>query len=143
MASSSEIEKNVIDDVKAILDAASISDVITEADTRPEKATWVKVSCLRLRGNLPGGTLPSGMRQADVSIEAHSYYDDDTDGSALATLAGSIRDVIWRDDVLTKFNSASSYNTYYGMTAGDDLPDNEDRFRIRAIQVSLIMKPAQ
>jgi hypothetical protein len=141
MATSQEIEKNAMSDVKAVLDAAGINNVQIEGDERPEVATFVKVRCINLRGNLQGGTIPTGMYQADMAVEAHSYYHDDTDGADLFALVKDCRAALWIDTILSTLNAASTYHTYYGMSEGDSLPDTDERYRIQSMQFSLILKP--
>jgi hypothetical protein len=141
MAESQDIENNIRLDLKAILDAVPIANVITEDDERPEVAVFSKVLCVNLRGNLAGGTLPTGMYQADISLEAWSYEPDDTSGAALAARLKAMRDVILIDNILTTMNTTSTYNTYYGMLEGDSLPDQDGNYRIRGFFFSLVMKP--
>jgi len=141
MANRQQIERDCMLDAKAVLDAAGISNVIIEDAVRPSVASFACVKCVNLRGNLQGGNLPSGMYQADMEIEANSYYDDDTNGATLSTLIGAICKAIFIDDILTDLNTASTYHKYYGMLEGDSVADQDGRYRIRAIQFSLIVKP--
>jgi len=140
-ASRQQIENDARLDVKSILVTAGLSNVIVEDTERPAAATFVIVKCLNVRGNLQGGTLPTGMYQADMGAEAWSLVDDDEDSADLNTLIGSIRQAIWSDDIVTRLNTASTYHTYYAMLEGDSVPDTSDRWRIRDIQFSLILKP--
>jgi len=140
-ATSQKIEYNVMADIEERLDDAGINNVITEHNDAPDAATYVRVICLNMRDILDGGTVPTGMRQADMAVECFSHRDDDTDGEDLHTLVESVRSAVYRDDILSLLNTLSTYNTYYGLLAGDDLPDEQDRFRIRSIQFSLILKP--
>lgn len=141
MANRQQTENDVRLDLKSILDTAGISNVITEDAERPDAASFVVVKCINLRGALQGGTLPSGMEQADCGVEAWSLYDDDKTGTTLQALVGSIRQAIWVDDILTQLNSASTYHTYYALLEGPSLPDTDGRWRIQDIQFSLILKP--
>lgn len=141
MAESQNIEDNVKLDIKLRLTNEGLSNVITEEGQRPEVATFTRVRCINLRGNLMGGTVPTGMYQADMAIEAYSYYDDDTDGDDLNTLIKNIRDAFFWDDIVPDLNTISTYNTYYGMLEGDSLADVDDRYRVQSIQFSLILKP--
>lgn len=141
MATRQQIENDVRLDVKAVLDAASITNVVVETTDRPAVAVYVRVMCVNLRGNLMGGTLPTGMYQADMSVEVFSHYDDDSDAADMNAKIGEVTQALWTDDILTTLNSASTYHTYYGMGEGDSIPDQDGRYRIRAIQFSLILKP--
>jgi len=142
MASSQKIEYTVMADVAKVLTDGSISNVISEHEAQPEAATFVRVVCVNLRDNLDAGIIPSGMRTATISVECCSYQHDDTDGEDLHTLVGNVRTLIYDGAIVTTLNTASTYNTYYGLMAADDLPDVEDRYRIRAIQFDLILKPS-
>lgn len=141
MATSQEIERNAIADVKAVLDAADINNVVAAHDRQPDAATFVRVACINLRDILDAGTIPSGMKQADMAVEPHSYEADDEDGSALDTLLAACRTAIYDGAIIATLNTASTYHTYYGLQAGDDLSDVEERYRLRSIQFSLIIKP--
>ncbi len=141
--SSQQIERTVTDDVIALLDAAEIASVIRESDTMPDTATAVVVRIVNMRGNLPGGTIPTGMRQADISVDVFSHRDDDHDGETLHELTGLVRAAIWRDDVIAELNTTSEYNRYYAMMSGDDLPDVDGRMRIIALQFSLVFRPSR
>lgn len=128
-------------DIKSLLDAADIDNVIIEHTRRPESATFVRIAVLSMRDNLDSGTIPSGMRMIDIAVEPYSHEDDDGDGSRLAALVENCREVIYDDGIVASLNTASTYNTYYGLAAGDDLPDVDERYRLRSIQFSLILKP--
>ena len=141
MATSQDIENTVIADVKAVLDAASIANVVSEAVAQPSEGAFVRVAVLNLRDMLDGGQIPAGMKLIDMAVEPHSYLHDDTAGTTLGALVASVRAAIYDSAILSTLNTASTYNTYYGLLAGDDLPDTEDRYRIRSIQFSLVLKP--
>lgn len=141
MATSQAIEQSVMGDIKKLLVDALIGNVIVATEQQPEAATFVRVAVLNLRGNLAGGNIPTGMRQIDMAVEVHSYMHDDTDGSALETLTASVRTAIYDSGIIATLNTKTTYNTYYGLSAGDDIPDVEDRYRLRSIQFSLILKP--
>lgn len=141
MASSNKIEYNVCLDIKAALDAKSIANVIIETARQPEAAVFVRVACVALRSNLESGSVPTGMRQADIVVDCYSYEHDDATGSALAGLVESVRDAIYDTAILTTLNTKSTYNTYYGLGGGDDLPDEQERYRIRSLIFSLVLKP--
>lgn len=139
---SQAIEKNVMADIKALLrDDEDIKNIITETEEQPEAATFVRIAVLALRGNLAGGKIPSGMRQIDMAVEPHSYLHDDTDGAALESLTAQCRARIYDSNVINTLNGKTGTNTYYGLSAGDDLPDTEDRYRLRSLQFSLMLKP--
>lgn len=141
MANSQEIEKNAQADVAAVLAAASIERVQCEPVDLPDRATFVRVRCVNLRDALAGGTIPTGMYQADMAVECFSYSDDDRLGATLSTLVGSVRAAIWDSEILATLNSASTYHTYYGLLAGDSVPDTDGRYRILPLIFSLILKP--
>lgn len=142
MATSQLIEYNVMSDIKAILVAGGISNVILDCEEQPEVATFVRVSCISLLDNLDTGTVPSGMRRATVIVECNSYQSDDTTGTALHTLLASVRSYIYQSTIVSVLNAATTYNTYYGMLAGEDVPDEDERYRIRSLTFDLILKPA-
>ena len=142
MASSQQIERYIMADLVGLITAASISNVVDQDSEQPKVATLVVVRCLNLRSNLAGETVPIGMRQADMAVDCYSYFDDDKNGNALNTLVASVRAVVYNSSIVANLNSQSSFFTYLGMMAGDDLPDEEERYRIKSIQFSLVMRPA-
>jgi len=143
-ASSQQIEHTVAEDLIALLDGASISNVIREQEDAPTGvASYVVVKVDNMRGNLPAGTIPTGFRQVDMNVEVLAHADDDTTGSVFNTLIAAVRTVIWDDAIIASLNAASTYNTYYGMMTGDDLPDMDGRWRVMALQFSLVMKPSK
>lgn len=142
MASSQKIEYNVMSDVKGVLDDAGVSNVITEEETRPEASVFTIVKCLNLLGNLPGGTLPTGMKRATIACEVFSNYYDDNEGADLQSELESVREAVFTDDILTKLNDGSA-NTYYGLHDAGTTPDTEDeKYRIRSMQFDLVLKPS-
>jgi len=128
-------------DVAKVLTDGGVSNVFSDHEEQPEAAAIVRVSCINMRDEVPAGTIPGGTRRATINIECWSYEPDDKDGEDLHTLVDSVRTIIFDNAIVASLNTASTYNTYYGMLAGDDLPDTEDRYRIRVIQVDLILKP--
>jgi len=141
MANSQEIEKNVQADVAAVLTSAGVSGVQVEPVDLPDRATFVRVRCVNLRDALAGGTIPTGMYQADIVVECFSYSDDDRLGAALSTLVASVRAAIWDSGIIATLNTASTYHTYYALLAGDSVPDTDGRYRILPLIFSLILKP--
>lgn len=142
MATSQDIEKTVIADVIAVITAAGVTgSIVSEYVAKPDAATYTQVRCLNLRDILDGGTIPTGMRRADISTEAASYEDDDESGAILHALVAAVRAAIYDSGIVATLSAASTYNTYYGVQAGDDLPDVDGRHRVIAIQFSVIMKP--
>ena len=143
IVSSQQIERNAADDVIAILETASVANCIREQEMLPNTASAVVVKCLNLRDALPDGTIPTGFRWADMSVEVMVHADDDTTGTTLAALLASVRTVIWDSGIVAALTAASSYHTYYALLAGDDLPDMDGRYRILALQFSLVLRPSK
>ena len=141
MATSQKIEWNVQADVAAVLTAAGVTGVQAEPVALPESATFVRVRCVNLRDALADGNIPTGMYQADMAVECWSYSDDDLTGAALHTLLAAVRTALWDSAIITTLNTASTYNTYYGLLAGDTLPDTDGRYRLVSLIFSLILKP--
>jgi len=141
MASSQQIEQTVMDDMKAVLDAAGISNVITAPNDRPQASTYVVVRILTISSALDAGTVPNGERNVAWSVEVASHRDDDKTGSALAALTDDVREAIWQTDILAVMTAASTYNTYVGMQAGVDEPDEDGRYRLNLIEGNWIMRP--
>lgn len=143
MADTQKIEYHLMQDVKTRLENAGVSEtIIVEHDQKPKTQAFIRVRCLNLSGALAGGKIPTGTRRATMAVEAYSYQDDDKDGDTLHSVTASAREAIYIKEILSTLNSLSTYNTYYGMEDGDDVPDFEEGYRIQSIQFDLIMKPA-
>jgi len=142
MASTQKIEDAVLNDIKARLQDGGVSaTIIKEYNEQPSEATFVRLRILNMPSGLGGGKLPTGIRRPAVSIEANSYYDDDKDGAVLHGLVEDIREAIYIDELLSELNSVSNYCTYFGMEEGDIITDDEDRYRVHALQFTLVMQP--
>jgi len=148
MAETHKIEDEVLNDIKARLQSTDdggsqyvTATIIKEYSEQPNEAQFVRLRILNMPSGLEGGKLPTGIRRPTVSIEASSYFDDDKDGSALQNLVRDIRSAFYVDDLLSDLNSLSDYCTYFGMEEGDIITDDEDRYRIHAVQMTLVMQP--
>lgn len=142
MADTQKIEYQLQQDIRQrLLDYGVTSTVITEHQEQPQEAVFIRVRCMNLAGSLPGGKIPTGMRRATMAVEINSYQDEDKDGETLHDNTENARAAIYRDDILDLLTADSTYNTYYGMEDGDDVPDFEEGYRVQSIQFDLIMKP--
>jgi hypothetical protein len=141
MASSQKIEYNACIDIKTLLTNGGVSNVIQEYEEQPNAPTSVIVRCINMNDNLADGKIPTGMKEVTLSVDCLSHEGDDNNGSALAILTGDVRTLIYDGDIISSLNSVTSYHTYYGLAAGDDIPETQERYRIRSIVFDLILKP--
>lgn len=142
MADTQKIEYEVMQDVKARLEAESVTPtVITEHTEQPQETTFIRVRCMSLQPALQGGKIPTGERRATIAVEANSYQDDDQNGETLHSITAEARAAIYRDDILSLLDGLSSYCTYFGLEDGNDENDYEDGYRIQSILFDVILQP--
>ncbi len=142
MADTQKIEYEVMQDIKSRLEAEPVTPtVITEHTEQPQEATFIRVRCMSLQPALQGGKIPTGERRATIAVEASSYQDDDKNGETLHNITAEARAAIYRSDILSLLNGASSYCTYFGIEGGNDEGDYEDGYRIQSIMFDMILQP--
>jgi len=134
------IELRVEADLVALLAAGGVT-AYTLGDQRTGTATGVGVGVDSVEDSLPGGTIPTGMAVVRFTVDTSTELADDRSAAACKALAGTVREVILVDDVLTTLNALSSYVTYHGLEMGPAENYTEARRNHIAWSASLILRP--
>jgi hypothetical protein len=110
-------EMRVTTDLRALLTAAGITSYQLES-LRTGTATGVGIGVDSLEDSLPGGTIPTGMATARFTVDCSTEIHDDATLATVQALAGSVRECLLTDDIVSRLNVVSSYVTYHGLDMG-------------------------
>lgn len=143
---SMDIEDTVIDDVGALLTAASIAwhaEGSKLASSVDYSAGRVAVKAEVQGPTINGGQWPAGFPSVALTLSCETYLADDTAGATCRNLAKLVRQVIEVEELPTNLTAASTRATYYAFRLGPSINEPDEDYNVLTLTYSLILRPSQ
>ena len=140
MSNGYEYEKNISDEVTAVLVAAGITaERAYQLDASPSRPI-VHVGVFQIADppdSPDDAAYPTGWHSAIVFLAVMTDLNDDADGASCSLLAGQVRQAIEKDDLLSTLSTASPWYSYTMLRHGVDTQELDERTRMIRIEYVL------